>query len=347
MRSTRTVSRLAQIAVALCALSVAAVRSTRADNAPATCSAGIAGEAPAIVPSCTPQVWLVSTRHVCGNCLRVGVEPKVWLNTCGGWLPSSVEDFLASDDPNSITVVLVHGNRIDSQEAVEQGMGAYRAAALGSPCGPCVRYVIWSWPSDPVPGGLTYDAEVKAARTDAEGYYLASFLARIAPDVRIELIGFSFGARISAAALHLMAGGTVNCRALDPPAPERTAHPRVALMAAAVDCDWLMPGRRYGYALYYVERMLVTINPKDMVLKHYPRITDRDNVEAIGLTGVAGASSLGSNLAKIDQRIVSDAVGHWHAFTHYIEEPSMMGLVRREILMYQPAQALETARAPR
>jgi hypothetical protein len=249
-----------------------------------------------------------------------------------------LDEFLATDDPNTVTVVFIHGNRITAQEASNDGLSTYRRIGLAGPCGPGVRYVIWSWPSDPLHGTLTRDAEIKAARTDAEAYYVASFLGRIRGDVSINLIGFSFGARITGGALHLRGGGSVLGHALEAPATPRVAAARATLIAAAMDCDWLMPGRRYGLAVGQVEHMLVTVNCDDIILRHYPRITDR-GVEAIGLTGVAGAGALGADRAKIDQRTVTNIVGHRHGWSNYLESPSIMSLVRREIVM----QSMSTA----
>lgn len=323
------------IALAVCA--IGAVASSTASAESDAVDLSISNSA-AVADS--QQVWLFSTRRIGGNCPRSGVVPTVWQYQCGaGWIASSQDEFLATDDPTTTTVVFVHGNRIDTQEARELGLTTYRRVAYSN-CGPNVRFVIWSWPSDPVHGTLVHDAEVKMARTDAEAYYLASALNRISGDVPLSLMGFSFGGRIAAGALHLLGGGTVLGRSIEScsgsPLQERTAPSRAMLIAAAMDCDWLMPGRRYGNAIGQVDRLYVTCNSQDMVLKHYPRVTNRRGVDAIGLTGVAGTASLGEDRAKIDQRSITNIVGHRHGWPTYLDSPGLVAWLRRALFAPWP-----------
>ena len=56
-------------------------------------------------------------------------------------------NFPAGDDPATPTVVYIHGNRTDADEAAGNGCYVDRAIqcqAAGRP----FRFVIWSWPAD-------------------------------------------------------------------------------------------------------------------------------------------------------------------------------------------------------
>ncbi|HEX4130339.1 MAG TPA: hypothetical protein VHZ24_09865 [Pirellulales bacterium] len=298
----------------------------RADQAPAEM-------APSAEQRAEDSIWLLSTRGYPGNCLYCNAEPTVWRMECGvGWQRSTFDEFHASDSPDVITIVLVHGNRIDADGAVQEGMTTYRRLALGTTTTRPVRFVVWSWPSDVMATLVVRDAEIKAERADIEAHYLARFLARLGPDVPLSLIGFSFGARVTAGALHLLGGGSIVGYTIDAPAQPRTAPMRAVLVAAAIDCDWFLPGRRYGLAVGQVERLLAIVNPRDVVLKHYARLADRP-IEAAGLAGIATGSMPPDQRSKVFFAHATEAVGHRHAWTHYLDAPRMMALVRREALM--------------
>ena len=84
-------------------------------------------------------------------------------------------------------------------------------------------------------------------------------------------MGYSFGARISTGTLHLLGGGSINGRSLPlEPAPNRAPR-RAVLLAAAVGRDALAPGHRHSdRRLGQVDRMVITVNPRDRVLAVLP-----------------------------------------------------------------------------
>ncbi|HWA97614.1 MAG TPA: hypothetical protein VG713_03955 [Pirellulales bacterium] len=280
------------------------------------------------------EIWLFSTRHLPGNCLYCNAAPKVYRGgCCQPWQPSSVDEFRASCDPSVATVFFIHGNRIDADEAVQQGMTTFARLRLAAGEGLRVRFVIWSWPSEPmIPIAIARDADLKAGRTDTEAHYVANVLAKIPAECPLSMIGFSFGARITSGALHLLGGGAAAGYTLAEPAAPRTAPTRAVLVAAAMDCDWLVPNRRYGLALAQVDRVFLLVNSHDIVLSHYPNLSSQRGVEALGFVGVCCASALGDNLAKVYQQQVATMIGKRHAWTSYLGSPQVMALVRDEAL---------------
>ncbi len=82
-------------------------------------------------------------------------------------------------------------------------------------------------------------------------------------------MGHSHGARMTAAALHLLAGGEVDDTHLTylPPPEQRI---RAVLVAGALDHHWMDPGQRYGMALCRTECLLYMRNDHDIVLSIYP-----------------------------------------------------------------------------
>ena len=137
------------------------------------------------------QIWLISTRGLgCPN----GTEPalQVWLyDGAGGWTASSVQAFLATDNSTVPTDFYVHGNLETVDTAAERGLAVYGRLAAQPPASQPMRFVIWSWPTDPGKHFLRL-ARMHAHRADVDAYYLAWLVNRIDHRVPVGLVGYSF-----------------------------------------------------------------------------------------------------------------------------------------------------------
>ena len=278
------------------------------------------------------QVWLISTRRAPRGRDALQRDSRLEYSRLGpdsGWLEADREAFLASDDPAVPTCFFIHGNRETYPSAIQTGMVTYRRLKACRPESP-VRFVIWSWPAARVCRNNRQDVQLKACRSDTESYYLARCLDRVRPDVAVSLVGYSFGARVITGALHIFGGGQVAGRGLAEPARADRAPLRVVLVAAALNNDWLLPGRRNGLALGQSERVLVTQNGCDPVLRFYPRLYGRRGPEALGFTGPACPSRLGNEREKIELLGVSCSVGKDHSWRGYLG----VGALRAEMAQY-------------
>jgi hypothetical protein len=263
------------------------------------------------------NVWLLSTRESapCSRFDNATGAVRYWrLNADCTWSPADAKDFHAGDKLAARTVVFVHGNHTDANEAVEKGWHIYqtiRSEAAGKP----FRYVIWSWPADRVCRRHRSDAQLKATYVEAESYYFGVWLRGIRPGSQISLVGHSFGPRIITGALHLMAGGELAGQKLPPiaasaqNAAKRTSI-RAVLLAAALDADCLAPDGCNGRALSLLDRALITCNGCDRVLKWYSRLYGRGGPEAMGFVGPCGIDDA-ENVTVMD---VSGAVGRTHDY---------------------------------
>lgn len=261
------------------------------------------------------DVWLVSTRSaptrgaLCSGEERIGY----WrLGADGCWETRDAEAFHAAADPSVPMTFFVHGNQTTANEAVREAWPLGRCLQREADGRP-YRLVIWSWPSDRIRGRVRHDVRVKAARSDAQAYYLAQTLRRLPRDVPVNLVGYSFGSRIITGALHLAAGGRLAGRQL-PGATIDRMPVRAVLVAAALDSDWLLPGRRNGLALSQVERMLITVNHRDRVLRWYPAMRRGRGPWAMGEVG----PRVGRGAEKIERLNVTQAVGRRHDWCRYI-----------------------------
>jgi hypothetical protein len=277
-----------------------------------------AGDAP-------QQVWLVSSRQAACDPPACGGEAMLgywFLGPDHQWVSASLDAFLATDNTAVPTVIFVHGNRVDANDAVCDGwvvLGQLTAAAQGRP----FRFVIFSWPADRLDGSQRADVQCKAARCDAQSYYLAWLTNRMHPGVPLDLIGFSFGARVVTGALELLGGGCVAGQVLPDRTPGHTPI-RAMLVAAALDSDWLLPGHRDGLALGQVERMLVSVDPADRALHFYPRLYGRGGPEALGSCGPDCLQQLGPQAIKIELVDVQCEVGKVHDWDNYASASSLM-----------------------
>jgi len=279
----------------------------------------------------TDQLWLISTRRtpICDPAGAKDIRLDYWhLDDDNRWLPADREAFLAADDPAVPTSFFIHGNRVDRDDAVRSGWKVYRRLHEQA-AGRRLRFVIWSWPADRVRGRNRRDVRVKAARSDVQGHYLARCVNRIDPGVPLSMVGYSFGARVITGALHMLGGGRLAGRSL-PEAAARQAPVRVVLVAAALDADWLLPGRYNGLALGQLDRMLITQNACDPVLKRYPLMYCIRGPQALGYTGPACLAQLGPDRKKIELLRLGCSVGKAHKWNCYLSAPSL----RRRLAWY-------------
>jgi pimeloyl-ACP methyl ester carboxylesterase len=287
------------------------------------------------------EVWLVSSRGL-GSCnaeQHVG-KLKYWhYDREQSWTPAGLDALRATDSADAVTVVFVHGYRIDHCEAFTKGWSAYRA--LTRCAGErAVRFVIWSWPSAKTCGPIE-DARMKAARTNADGYYLAWFVDQLGPQVPVSLWGHSYGARISTGALHLLGGGTLAGRQLSAVNQPEQRVLQAALLAAALDDDWLLSGRRNGQALPIVDGMLLVNNSCDRLLARYHWLYGRRCCqEALGYVGLAQGRLSAEQSQKVSQIDACCYVGSEHLFANYLASSLLMRRIGAQLLgMGQPATA--------
>lgn len=292
----------------------------------------LAGESVAAAPTAgvrsQDQIWLISTRHI--GCASCSGAPACWQLSGGQWVGSNAEEFHKGDNADLTTVIYIHGNRIDDQEGSSGGLAVYQQIVASHADEKGVRYVIWSWPSTKICGPIK-DVRSKAWRSDDEAVLLARFLAdfrRPAADespapaketYRVGIVAFSYGARITGGALHLLGGGELlghTVSAVDPP----KFH--VAFWAAAAHNNWLLPGYRHGQALPLGEKWLNLINCSDEALTHYEMLERGRNPPALGYTGLAGRNQLPAELSeRWEEWEVSRLVGRTHDYPPYLCSP--------------------------
>lgn len=233
------------------------------------------------------RLWLISTRHLTAQaCAADLLNPALHigrLDFCGNHYTDSLESFLAQLNPGRPLVIHIHGNRMTHCQARDRGRFVHRQLSAHMDGQP-IDFAIFSWPSERT-GFPLRDGRVKAARTEAQGLYLAWLLREVvARDVPVTLIGYSFGGRVATGALHVLAGGHIGGRELPGPSI-RGANIGVALIAPAVEEDSLESGRHHGLAPQNIREMTLFYNPRDAILKRYWLIDVATRGRALGFSG--------------------------------------------------------------
>jgi hypothetical protein len=279
--------------------------------------------------SASPELWLVNTR--CLPCPRnqhgCAIEPAVRRLEACRWMRSSLDEFVQTLSPRQIVCVYIHGNRMSPRDAIEQGMSVYRRVACRQIP---LRFVIWSWPSDRI-HGVVRDAQVKAARSDGEGFYLACLLARLPSETPVSLLGYSYGARTVTGSLHLLAGGSYCGNFVPTEGPAATVRPRAVLVAAAMPNGWISPSGNHGLALAAADRMLSFYNTRDPALKLYPLSERNHKTRALGYRGIS-SRCLGPYSGVLRQCRVDRTVGCSHDLDRYTSSASIMSTIRQYAL---------------
>jgi len=296
------------------------------------------------------RIYLISTRGIGVRCecsaMAAGLRCEQLIRDSDGagrWQSVPWSD-LAAELANPLpTAVFVHGNRIERGDDKPHGLAFYRSiAARQSSDGP-IRFIIWSWPSEKVPG-IVKDYQVKAARAKPAGWQLAWAVDQMPAETPLALVGYSYGARIVTGALHLLAGGRLDELQLAERAHPNREPVRAALLAAALDANWIRPGGYHGRALEQVDQLLLVNNQLDPAMRFY-HFAVEGRVRPLGFMGPPTVAGLGALADRVHSVDVTSAVGRHHALENYLTASRRVGHVLEEVMHLRPAQTPTAGRS--
>ena len=290
------------------------------------------------------EIFLVSTREVgtaiSGQRLNQGLRCKRFVGDRSrqtAWQDTDWRELAARSRVNRRTVIYVHGNRVAPGRDVADGLAVYRSLKLLGKSPAPVRFIIWSWPSAPIPGRVK-DFRVKATLTDPVAWQFAWFLNQFPAEAQLSLVGYSYGARVVSGAMHLLGGGRIGMLKLNDSAQQKHATVRAALIAAAFDETWIEGGNYYGRTIWQTERLIVSTNKQDPVMRFYHLSNGRGRVHALGRAGIERLSSLGAAARRIKHVDFTDNVGRSHTLEDYLAATSKMSTVWHQLLSQDAGQ---------
>gem|GEM_PF-1499856 len=303
-------------------------------------SAAAVTTSPAAACGADLEYWLVSTRRL--GCWRgqfaaeagPGFSVSRYISGECRWQSADTAELVAAAQVVRPTWVLIHGNRYNSQDAIDFGWLAAHTLAAGRAADQPVRVIIWSWPSDQIHGAIK-DAQAKAARTGSEGIYLSWLVDHLPHETPLCIVGSSLGARIGTGAMHLLSAGSLAGYSLPQPDFARTPL-RGIFMASALHDNWLLPNSVHGRALNNVDQVLFLNNNCDPVLKRYRFIEDCGNPAA---AGYSGARLTANQMTRVRQWNASNSVGKTHDYEAYFRAGNLAAQMRAVAAFAEPVAA--------
>ena len=248
------------------------------------------------------------------------------------WVDSDWSQVTEAPADGRVTIVFVHGNKVDPCMARDRALRVYRTLVSRDCEHRPIRFILFSWPATEVPG-LLNDYRVKAARTRPVGWQLAYVLNQMSPESTISLLGYSYGARVIGGATHVLAGGDLSGLAL---AEEtRVPHPpmRVALIAAATHAGWMSPYGYHSHALEQIDHLMLLNNQLDPAMRYYPWVEKNSDPHPMGLCGPVCLTA--EQQAKVTSYDCTDRVGRSHDLFKYIANGATMSIMWNH-LTYAP-----------
>ncbi|TWU02028.1 alpha/beta hydrolase [Neorhodopirellula pilleata] len=278
------------------------------------------------------EIWLVSSRHLGSrNCDVESLEVRQYAD--GQWYSSTPQTLLSAEMAVAAkpTVILVHGNSWSLSKAIQRGLQTYRQVFLPWRDKPPIRFIIWTWPSDRIPGPIR-DIRIKADLAEDHSFHLAKFLQRIPVSSQVSMIGYSYGSRVTLGALNLLGGGSINGARI---AATQAPTPRInlTLIAPAIRNDALFTSVPHAFG--QLNHLFVMYNRRDRYLSLFRFTRFSGKTPAMGYTGLACAGRLPGAAYRIDQFDAARAVGPDHDYLEYIRDRNVEQRLRRNLL-YAP-----------
>jgi len=294
-----------------------------------TSNISLSPDSPILCQSAQSAIFEISTRHLCDRFRSISFEqPNVEVNKWSGnrWVRSDAEEALPTNGTGILTIIYVHGNFMERNNALERVriVDRYLREQTDRP----FRLLMLSWPSQKESKPLR-DVLVNAESAECEALYFAWMLQRLRNEPQVSLLGFSFGARAVTGGLHLDAGGAIP-GFVGPPMPNKdpTMKYRVGLVAPAMDRNWIEKNGKHQLAMTHVESMVNLYNSKDPILRRFRFIDRLSSPIAAGFAGFVGISAFAdprvttplTGQSRIRQYDCGSVIGTTHSEKSYYGE---------------------------
>jgi hypothetical protein len=280
-----------------------------------------------------PELWFISTR-ACSQVLGAEPGPSLQVSRFDS------QGHISRCDPGELhaaasgrpVIFLIHGSYYTADMAITEGPIIRNNLAAHGALAPDALVVTFNWPSEFVYPNIIRDANDKARLAFVAGHHLARVLQGFPAGSRICLVGHSDGGLVALSALHLLAGGTLDtgeeATVLREPGP--ALRLRAVVIAAAVDRDWLDPGRRLDHALGASEGVLCLFNPLDPILVIHPFGWYSDQRRALGKSGMSDVEQerLGPLAGRYCQQNMALQLGPRHTFRGSTRNQAIGGWMR-------------------
>ncbi len=306
-------------------------------------------DSPIFCNAAQSEIYEISTRHLCDRFRSISFEqPNVEVNKWSGyrWERSDVESALPTNGSGMLTIIYVHGNFMERNNALERVriVDRYFKEQADRP----YRLLMLSWPSQRESKPLR-DVLVNAESAECESLYIAWMLQRLRNEPQVSILGFSFGARSVTGGLHLDAGGALAGLMKAPmPNTDPTMKYRVGLVAPAMDRHWIEASGKHHLAMTHVESMVNLYNSRDPILRRFRFIDRLSSPIAAGFAGFAGIAGLAdprvttplAGQSRIQQYDCGSVIGTTHSEKSYYGECPYFRRVIQHLLWKESGEAI-------
>ena len=263
------------------------------------------------VPCEHQDIWRVDLHSVAHLPANEQHFPKLtyyrWENN--RWRVSDAEFFVATQQPEIPLIVFAPGYSSTTQQATQVGLGIARYFDPDKP----YRVVIWDWYSDRGLGNVRRDIRSKLPVVHNTADYLALFLQELKSQSKVCLFGFSLGSRIVCHAVETLRQNDQRPEGL---------RLNLVLSGAATDQNWFARGQRHSRIPEIVEKILVTYNSDDWVLRFYPLMYNcRDKTPALGYKGLSIQSIPSEFRAQFENINVHRYINREHQTLYHVRTP--------------------------
>ncbi len=270
------------------------------------------------------EIWVVSAEPSCVGCGQASSFKTEHL-VGSQWRNENLADLSIChrQDPDHITVVVVHGNNTDHDWALTRGMQFYDRMFGEAPCNrPSIRLVIFAWDSEKVLARPGPDYKIKADRAVALGTGVVDLLDELGGR-RPVMVGYSLGVQVVLSTLTEL----VDRAAGDSAQLEPRFH--IALIAPALQSDFACNQLQSLTCNPLIHDAELFINRHDRVLLA-ARLLNRSKCENSdvepSLAGLADQGCLDSRFRLND---VTAEVRNRHSLVNYIQSSTLQCGIRK------------------
>lgn len=216
---------------------------------------------PAFCPRPQDEIWLISSRNVCSPCDDPGrLQISRIVGSCRA--ETTLEELVQTIESTSglQNIFYIHGNNTDDCWAERSGKAVYQIIC-GNRCHvPPVRYVIWSWPSEPSNSRLkrpARDFHRNLDRCPIDGEWFGYVLSRLPDDADPLIFSYSLGCQVGLTALSSQA------------ILQTGRQYRMMCLAPVTRCDWPCNECDLANAISSLRSLNMVFNRKDIALRGY------------------------------------------------------------------------------
>ena len=238
-------------------------------------------------------------------------------STKGGIGTSDAETFFDTQCAEIPLFFFAPGYTSTTAQTTRVGLGIVQTFDPNKPC----RVVFLDWYSERAVHKIRRDVRGKLPIINNTAEYLTLLLQEVKAQSKVCLFGFSFVGRIVCHAVETLRKSGQRPEGL---------RLHLVLSAAATDRDWFAVGQQLSKVPEIVDKILVTYNPDDWVLRFYPFMYNfQHRAQALGLEGLPMHNIAREYRDRFENINISQYIGDEHQTLYHVRSPIFRSRINR------------------